>query len=200
MPLSKVFNKKPMDGIPDIRNKTTLHESYCYPIAKAWDTSTLLIIVHPKQDTLMPLTSKHGQYKNLNESSYKDLHGPPNEFNKLNIHLLDRAVPTSKLRLVKIEKKFMKCSLKQKYIGENPVVHSLGIKRKLHKISIACYMENEVVLKVQHPLQFSRFIVMKLLSLISAYTYFEEFNKQIKLRKMQTITAELQWWIRPQGI
>jgi hypothetical protein len=72
------------------------------------------------------------------------------------------------------------------------VVHSLGIKRKLHKISIACYMENEVVLKVQHPLQFSRFIVMKLLSLISAYTYFEEFNKQIKLRKMQTITAELQ--------
>jgi hypothetical protein len=101
LPLSKVFNKKPMDGKPDIRIKTTLHESYCYPIANAWDTSTLLIIFHPKQDTLMPLTSKHGQHKNLNESSYKDLHSPPNEFNKLNIHLLDRAVPTSKLRLVK---------------------------------------------------------------------------------------------------
>jgi hypothetical protein len=101
LPLSKVFNKKPIDGKPDIRKKTILHEGYCYPIAKAWDTSTLLIIFHPKQDTLMPLTSKHGQDKNLNESSYKDLHGPPNEFNKLNIHLLDRAVPTSKLRLVK---------------------------------------------------------------------------------------------------
>jgi hypothetical protein len=53
-------------------------------------------------------------------------------------------------------------------------------------------MENEVVLKVQHPLQFSRFTVIKLLSLISAYTYFEEFNKQIELRKMLKITAELQ--------
>lgn len=69
------------------------------------------------------------------------------------------------------------------------MVHSLRIKRKLHKISLACYMENEVV---QHPLQFSRFTVIKLISLISAYTYFEEFNKPKKLRKMQTITAELQ--------
>jgi len=50
-------------------------------------------------------------------------------------------------------------------------------------------MENEVV---EHPPQFSRFTVIKLISLISAYTYYEEFNKPIKLRKMQTITAELQ--------